>query len=680
MTIVVRPHNAHACVCEGGKAMKFRTFLAAAAVAACLSPALSWAQATTGSIAGAVKDTTGGALPGVTVEVASPALIEKTRSAVTDGQGNYKITDLRPGTYSVAFTLTGFSVVKREGVELSAGFTANVNADLKVGSIEETVTVSGASPVVDIQNVRTTKVLSRETLDTLPADRSLVGLAALTLGVTAGGTAGNGSAVGGTKGEGHDTTMSIHGSRSGDMETRVDGMIINATGGFGGGFRHQGLNQAAIQETVMETDGSTAASDSGGVVINAIPKEGGNTLKLYAAGLYTRGALQASNLTDELRARNLTAIPKLKNAYDLGVGVGGKIVTDKVWFYAANRYWGGTELSPGNYYNATPHTLFYTPDLSRPADRPRYYRDIVGRVTWQVAKKHKLNIQSGYQNNCNCHRGVELTANALRPEASLDIHFRPINLNMVSWQNPATNKLLFEGGVSYLYDLEDLQPPDESFRNDRSVLEQSDGYRYGSASLQGGTLDYTGGGAPLTTGHFDTRASASYVTGSHAIKVGMTTVTGSHTVGGDTHFSVGYVFNRGVPLQIQEFATPNFGQMNVKMMLGLYAQDQWKISRATLNYGLRFDHLNAYIPAQVRPAGELLPALNVSEIPNVPNWKDLAPRIGAAYDLFGNGKTAVKGSFGRYVLLESIQTAQSNNPAVTLVNNVSRNWNDSTFA
>ncbi len=644
-------------------------------IALALLPSRGWSQsATTGAVAGVVKDTTGAVLPGVTVEAASPALIEKVRTAVTDDQGNYKITALRPGTYSVTFTLSGFSVVKREGVELSGGFTANVNADLKVGSLEETVTVTGESPIVDIQNVRNAKVLSREVLDTLPADRSLVGLAALTLGVTAGGTAGNGSAVGGTKGEGHDTTMSIHGSRPGDMETRLDGMILNATGGFGGGFRHAGLNQAAIQETVVETDGSTAASDTGGVVINAIPKEGGNSLKLYAAGLYTKGALQAENLSDDLRARGLTAIPNLKNAYDFGFGVGGKIVADKVWFYAANRYWGGTEVIPGNYYNLTPHTLFYTPDLSRPADRPRWYRDVVGRVTWQVAAKHKLNLQTGYQNNCNCQRGVELAASALRPEASVNIHFRPIVLSMVSWQNPATSKLLFEAGASYLLDKEDIQPIDESFRTDRLVLELADGYRNGSQFLGGGTLDYTA--ISLTTGHFDTRASASYVTGAHAVKVGMTTVTGSHTVGGDTHYSVGYVFNRGVPVQLQEFATPNFGEMRVRLMLGAYAQDQWKIGRATLNYGLRYDKLNAYVPAQVRPGGELLPPLQVSEVDNVPNWSNLAPRIGAAYDLFGNGKTAIKGSFGRYVLVESIQTAQANNPAVTLVTSVSRNWAD----
>src|SRR5678815_783027 len=123
------------------------------------------AQGQTGSIAGVVRDTSGAVLPGVTVEASSPALIEKSRSVVTDGQGRYNIVDLRPGTYSVAFTLPGFATVKREGVELTTGFTANVNADLKVGTIEETVTVTGESPIVDTQSTVKQATASREVMD-----------------------------------------------------------------------------------------------------------------------------------------------------------------------------------------------------------------------------------------------------------------------------------------------------------------------------------------------------------------------------------------------------------------------------------------------------------------------------------------------------------------------------------
>src|ERR1700737_4547277 len=120
------------------------------------------------AIAGIIRDATGGVLPGVTVEAASPALIEKVRSATTDAQGRYNLIDLRPGTYSITFTLAGFNTVRREALELPANFTASVNAELAVGKVEETVTVTGASPVVDVQNAQSTQVVSRALLDVMP--------------------------------------------------------------------------------------------------------------------------------------------------------------------------------------------------------------------------------------------------------------------------------------------------------------------------------------------------------------------------------------------------------------------------------------------------------------------------------------------------------------------------------
>src|SRR3954471_18611862 len=124
-----------------------------------LAPAMAFAQAT---ITGVVKDASGAVLPGVTVEASSPALIEKTRSSVTDGTGTYRIVDLRPGVYSVSFTLTVFSTVKRDGVELTGSFTATINADMKVGALEETITVTGETPIVDTQSVRRQVTVSND--------------------------------------------------------------------------------------------------------------------------------------------------------------------------------------------------------------------------------------------------------------------------------------------------------------------------------------------------------------------------------------------------------------------------------------------------------------------------------------------------------------------------------------
>src|SRR5687768_11304346 len=168
--------------------MKRRTRLLVAGTAtwalmlAVLPVAARAQSASTGAIAGVVRDTTGAVLPGVTVEASSPALIEKVRGAVSDAQGNYKVVDLRPGLYSVAFTLAGFSTFRHEGIELTTGFTATANAEMKLGELQETITVSGASPVVDVQNVRTQTVLSNAVLDAVPTSKTLASLASLTLG------------------------------------------------------------------------------------------------------------------------------------------------------------------------------------------------------------------------------------------------------------------------------------------------------------------------------------------------------------------------------------------------------------------------------------------------------------------------------------------------------------------
>src|SRR5206468_3770088 len=209
----VRTRHWRATAVEDG--MPIKSFSLGLAAWLLMIPTIAFAQSSTGIIAGTVRDATGAVLPGVTVEASSPALIEKVRAVVTDSQGNYKIVDLRPGTYSVTFTLPGFSTFKREGIELTTGFTATANADMKVGALEETVTVTGASPIVDVQNVRTQNVLSREVLDSVPTGKTIQAFATLTLGAA---TTGVGfQDVGGNQGESA-AAISIHGGRGNDMK------------------------------------------------------------------------------------------------------------------------------------------------------------------------------------------------------------------------------------------------------------------------------------------------------------------------------------------------------------------------------------------------------------------------------------------------------------------------------
>ena len=275
-----------------------RTVLLTLVALAVLLVTASGSFAQNGSnIAGVVKDTTGAVLPGVTVEASSPALIEKVRTVVTDGSGQYKIIDVRPGTYAVTFTLTGFNTVKRDGIELPASFTATVNADLRVGSVTETITVSGEAPTVDVQNVTQQRVMTHDLLDATPVGSKV----AAAVGVFIPGIVVSSQDVGGTQSTALGT-LAIHGGRSGEMLILMDGMDASNGQGRGGAYTTVEGNDAAITEMSLQTSALTAESELGGVVTNIIPRDGGNTFKGSAFGAYTNNSLQGSNLTPRLVA------------------------------------------------------------------------------------------------------------------------------------------------------------------------------------------------------------------------------------------------------------------------------------------------------------------------------------------------------------------------------------------
>ncbi|MEO8257741.1 MAG: carboxypeptidase-like regulatory domain-containing protein [Acidobacteriota bacterium] len=253
-----------------------------AVVSACcaLVPVTVSAQA---AITGVVKDPSGAVLPGVTVETASPALIEKVRSVVTDGTGQYRIVDLRPGTYAVTFTLTGFSPIKREGIELTGSFVATVNADLRVGSVEETVTVTGASPIVDVQSVKRQQTLSGDIIQAIPSARVYHSLMALVPGISLSGT----SDVGGVGGPAV-ITFSMHGGRLSEGRIQLDGISTGAAVG-GSGTSYYVVDVGNAQEVTFSTSGGMGEAETGGPVMNVVPRQGGNSIKgsLFATGANT---------------------------------------------------------------------------------------------------------------------------------------------------------------------------------------------------------------------------------------------------------------------------------------------------------------------------------------------------------------------------------------------------------
>ena len=344
----------------------------------------------TSAIAGVVRDTSGGVLPGVTVEAASPVLIEKVRTVVTDDQGRYNIVDLRPGVYRVTFTLPGFNTLVREGIQLTSGFTAAVNAELPVGALQETVTVSGETPLVDTQNVRRQTLLTRDLLDALPTStKNWATIVEVTPGFS-----GSFADVAGQLNQ--NIGNAYHGKTG--TKRQFDGMSIDHASGNVGYL----VNSAMVQEISLQSSGISAESNADGSVVNMIPKEGGNSFSGTLSGLYTSDTFESSNLNDDLRARGLTTISKILKIYDTGVTLGGPIRKDKLWFFASFREWGNQHLMAGNFWNKTQGTPFYTPDLSHPADRAQWYESKAARVTWQAAQKHKFNFFADVADDCLC--------------------------------------------------------------------------------------------------------------------------------------------------------------------------------------------------------------------------------------------------------------------------------------
>ncbi len=322
-------------------------------------PAVAFAQA---SIAGVVRDTSGAVLPGVTVEAASPVLIEKVRTAVTDGNGRYQLVDLRPGTYSVTVSLPGFNTVKRDGVVLTGSIIASIDVELRVGSLEETITVTGETPVVDVQSLTQQRVLNAETIDALPSARNYFGLARMVPG-----TLGGGNDVGGSLIQDVGQSVTVHGSRNVDQRITINGintMTLQAGGNIGG----QTPDMGSAAEVTVDTSSLGADLPTGGVRVNFVPKDGGNTFSNSAIFSFTNESLQGDNFSDELRAQALGTPNKILHAVDFNESFGGPFKRDKVWFWASFRINDVANEAPifvnRNAFN--PNQWLYVPDTDLP--------------------------------------------------------------------------------------------------------------------------------------------------------------------------------------------------------------------------------------------------------------------------------------------------------------------------
>ena len=626
----------------------------AALAALVVLPGVAHAQS---AIAGVVKDSSGGVLPGVTVEASSDVLIEKVRSAISDGSGQYKIVDLRPGTYVVTFTLPGFQTFRRENVELPTNFTSTINAEMRVGALEESVTVSAQSPIVDVQSAVHTQVLNREALDSIPTGKTIQGLGQLIVGVNL-----NLPDTGGARGA-QQTYMSTHGMSASNTSVMVDGMTINGLQSDGAVQTY--VNTEMNQEVSYQTSGISAENSAGGVRINMIPREGGNTFSGSFNASYRPGSWQTDNVSQRLQGLGLPA--GSGNATDrieeYTFGEGGPIRKDKLWFFSSGRY-----FRVNNFIANT------VTDAGTQGIDDQLLKSIMARVTFQATPKNKLAL---YFDEIDKYRGHDMQS-LYDPEESAIQWFSPAyHTDQAKWTSTVTSKLLLEAGFSN---------NTENYTNQyQDGIEQP----YGSAAWYANAAHFelnlgganTAGPRQNTQSpvRYNTQGSLSYVTGSHNIKGGVQYQWGKFTHSYWLNADM-YQYYRSTtvpfstPSQVAVMNTPVFYGEQLNHDIGLYAQDAWTLKRLTLNYGVRYEMLNSQVQAGDSPAGRFIGARHFDAVENLPDWKDWAPRFAAVYDVFGNAKTALKYSLNRYNRAQTTGIASLYNPLV--VTSTALTWTD----
>jgi hypothetical protein len=666
-----------------------------------LLPAGAFAQA---SITGVVKDTSGAVLPGVTVEASSPVLIERVRSAVTDGSGTYRIVDLRAGTYSLTFTLTGFSTVKRDGVELEGSFTAAVNAELTVGAVTETLTVVAETPVVDVQSVRRQTVMSNELISSIPAARAYAGLMTLMPNtVVAGGAASDVQVVPGM------VVFGSAGGRGNEGRLQLDGLST------GSAFNGAGVSAyipdvGNAQEITMTTSGGLGEAEVGGPSLNIVPKTGGNRFNgsMYASGV-TEGMI-GSNYTQELKDRGLTTPGTFTKIWDYNLGLMGPIFKDRLWYAGQVRDQGSYKTVPGMFANANagdPTKWTYLADKTKPAVNAASFRTMALRLTAQATARNKFGVFWDEQKPCEgaafpgaadsvdaCRRseaGEAIGGGTAPPTPAASATQSPEiaafrnygqRVRQATWQSPMTSRVLLEAGVGgYQSRYGGVLMPGTPVADFIRITEQCArgcADNGGIANLIYRSPNYSSN----WQGSFNWRASASYVVGAQSMKFGY---QGGYLVDSRKDFSssnyIAYRTQNGVPDQITELINRFPVEQRVRYD-AFYAQEQWTIGRMTLQGALRYDHAWSFFPEAEIGGVRFLPDVRVyPETKGVDSYHDITPRGGVAYDLFGNGKTALKVSFGKY--LEAAQNGgnftasrPTSRIAGTTPTGVTRTWTD----
>ncbi len=628
---------------------RWRTTLLLVATLAATSVAAS-AQSTA-SLVGTVVDSSGGALPGVTVEVTSPALIERTRTTFTTEDGRYRVIDLRPGEYTVTFSLAGFQTLRRERVSLTTAVTSTVDGTLAVGALEDAITVHGGAPVIDTRSGTSERPLNQDLIEGIPVGRVPNVAVLLVPGAVTARPDVGGSETGQT------ANVSVHGSQTRDLVWKTDGLDMTSNTGSGG-VSGQYPNQGAYEEIVVQTRALPAEIGAGGVSVNMITKDGGNQFRGSLFATYTNGSLQGNNVSADQRERGLTAPSAMDVFNDVNGGIGGPILRDRLWFFASGR-----RFQVDRFEAQT-----FNPDGSQALDE-NYIWNLSAKATWQANRSNRLSVFYDYNYKLREHRRQATGYQFLTPEAS---YYSPLWGPVVNakWTSTFGSNVLLDAGVSRYH-----IPWSLEYQPDLPA----GAFPRGDIALS--TL--TGAPPPAMLNANQERRTYSAVLswlprwrGEHQIKAGVEFQQAPY---GQIYDSQGHGdfiarYRNGVPDSVTVYNTPVATDMDQREF-GVFLQDSWAIApRLTINPGVRFERHTGSINQQSARAGQFVGAREYPAQSNLVVWNSVVPRLSATYDLTGHGRTVLKASASQYAQRQGSALIPQFNPLRQ--NTENRTWTD----
>ena len=598
-------------------------------------PEIAWGQvSTTGKITGVVTDSSGAAVPGATVAVKGTSLMA-ARATTTQADGSYLFDLLPPGTYDLTISANGFETYAQNGIVIQAGFTATVSPRMKVGQMQQTVTVEGQEPVVDLKNVQAETTFNQQLLQEIPAGRDPWSTVAQMPGATV-----STFDVGGNQSY-QQSTMQVHGSTPGEQVFSFNGLDLNWPGA-NGGYTQFYTDHDSFDEFQVVADNGPASIPISGVYMNMVTKSGSNELHGQAA-IYFASAFSEASPTGAA----LTSASPLVHDRDTSAGVGGPVIKDKWWLFGSYRR-----------YDLREDVLSVRAANGEPINDVNHQSNTALRSDWQLNDKNRLSFVWLYNEENRFFRRDTSYQFVSAQAAWLQIE--PAYILQVLWTNQITNNFLLDVRAGY--------------NKEVFPLAYEPGVTPTTFTKQDITLSTETGAAPFSFSNpawvFKFAAGASYYkgnfAGTHNFKFGFEWGDNFNPYNYTINGGINAQYSNGVPLQVVAFDTP-FHERTYFRDTSLYLQDTWTVKRRlTISPGVLYQRFISYYPAQSTAPNLTFPQLFApTKYPasgDLIDWNTASPRIGVAFDPTGRGNSVLRFSFGRYYKMEGTQIVELVNP------------------